>query len=229
VNKNIDEIDLFAMQKVFDKLKQENRCKSTLNMCKIICTEAFEYAVIHQWVDRNNDFSKYIDVSTNVERKLIHKPFSIEEINLLKNDNSLWSNIILVYIYTGCRASELLNVERHDDYIVCGSKTKSGKNRKIPIHSFIVPFVDEVLNYLEGKSYSKISSTFSQHIKEIGMNHTMHDTRNTFATLGKEYGMKPTAIKKIMGHKINDLTDDVYTHESVEYLKKEIEKIPGEF
>lgn len=57
------------------------------------------------------------------------------------------------------------------------------------------------------------------------MEHTMHDTRYTFATLAKECNVKPTAVKKIMGHRINDLTDDVYTHESVEYLKSEIEKI----
>lgn len=53
----------------------------------------------------------------------------------------------------------------------------------------------------------------------------MHDTRHTFATLEKEFNMKPSAVKKIMGHKLQDLTDDVYTHESIEYLKNEIEKI----
>lgn len=53
----------------------------------------------------------------------------------------------------------------------------------------------------------------------------MHDTRHTFATLGKEFNMKPSAVKKIMGYKLQDLTDDVYTQESIEYLKNEIEKI----
>ena len=62
-------------------------------------------------------------------------------------------------------------------------------------------------------------------MQKYSMNHTLHDTRHTFATLGKECGMKPSAVKKIMGHKLKDLTDDVYTHESIEYLKNEIEKI----
>jgi len=229
MNKNIDEINLFEMQEIFDKLKEEGRCKSSLNNCKIICTDAFKYAIIHQWIDRNKDFSQYIDISSDVERKLVHKPFSIDEIKLLRKDGSLNAKIILVYIYTGCRASELLNVEKHDEYIICGIKTKAGKNRKIPIHSFIKPFIDEVLMYLNGKKYDWLQKRIFQYMKEINMTHTMHDTRNTFATLGKEYGMRPTAIKKIMGHKINDLTDDVYTHESIEYLKKEIEKIPSEF
>ena len=61
--------------------------------------------------------------------------------------------------------------------------------------------------------------------KTLGFIHTMHDTRHTFATLGKEFNMKPSAVKKIMGHKLQDLTDDVYTHESIEYLKNEMEKI----
>ena len=62
-------------------------------------------------------------------------------------------------------------------------------------------------------------------MKKYNLKYSMHDARNTFATLGKEASMKPTAVKKIMGHKMKDLTDDVYTHESVEYLLNEIKKI----
>lgn len=229
IDKNIDELDLFAIQKVFDKLKNEKKSQATLNLCKIICTSAFEYAIIHRWIDRNDDYSKYIDATSIADRTVIHKPFTMNEICTLVHDDSLMSKIVLTYIFTGCRATELLNVKKYDEYITCGVKTKSGKNRKIPIHSYISFFIDDVIDYLKDKNYGKIKYLFIMHMKKLNMDHNMHDTRNTFATLGKEADMKPSVIKKIMGHKTNDLTDDVYTHESIEYLKKEIEKIKINF
>lgn len=223
---NIDKLDLFTIQKEFDAMKHENMSPSSLNACKVLCSESFKYAVMHKYISINDDYTKYIDISCNVEREPIHKPFNNSEINILVSDDSLESKIIRVYILTGCRACELLKAKKIDDYILCGSKTKAGKNRKIPIHSHIEPFIDEVLEYLKDKKYNTMYSLFKLYCEtKFSSTHNIHDTRYTFATLGKESRMKPTAIKKIMGHRINDLTDDVYTHESIEYLKDEIEKI----
>lgn len=224
-DKNIEDLDFYTIQKVFDNLKNNKLSDSTLKNCKRICTTVFEEAVINKWINQNDDYTKYIKTKSIAERKIIHYPLSKEERSIVINDDSFESKVILVYILTGCRASELLDVKKFDDYIVCGLKTENGKNRKIPIHYYIEPFIDEVLQYLSDKSYVHIAELFAEYMNKYGMSHTMHDTRNTFATLGKENGMKPTAIKKIMGHKIKDLTDDVYTHESIEYLKNEVDKI----
>lgn len=226
LDEDITKIDLFKLQRIFDNLRIQGKSKSTLSNCKIVCTSAFEYAVIHKWIERNDDYSKYIDITSTANRTVIHYPFSNKEIELIKRDDSLMAKVVLVYILTGCRASELLNnVKRYDTYIVCGIKTESGKNRKIPIHSYIEPFIDDVLAFLKTKKYKDFAYCFEKYMKHLDMEHTPHDTRNTFATLGKEFDMKQTAVKKIIGHKTNDLTEDVYTHESIEYLKKEIEKI----
>lgn len=223
---DIKQIDLFTIQSIIDDLKVKQQSESSLNACKILCTQVFEYAVIHKWLDRNDDYTKYIDISTKVERSTIHKPFNADEIDVLKNDDEFMSKILLVYIFTGCRASELLDVERYDDHILCGLKTEAGKNRKIPIHSYIEPFIDDVLKYLSTISYPNLRSQFMEYSeKKFEEKHYLHDTRNTFATLGRECGMKTTAIKKIMGHRLNDITDDIYIHESISYLKTEIEKI----
>lgn len=225
MDKNIDEIELEDMQKVINKVRDSGKSQTTLNRCKIMCSSAFEYAVIHKWIDRNDDYTKYIEANSIAERKIIHKPFTKEHIELLKNDDSMFSKVLLFYILTGCRANEPFKAKIYDDYIVCGSKTSSGKNRKIPIHSYLKPFISEVFEYLSKESYSTLNYKLAKFNKKYKLDYTMHDTRNTFATLGKEFDMRPTVIKKIMGHRINDLTDDVYTHESIEYLKKEIGKI----
>lgn len=221
---NIDEIGIDDVQNIFDA--GTHYSLSYLNHCKITCNMAFRYAVMKKWIRPEDDFMKYIKLKSKAPRKIIHKPFTMEEIKTIKIDGSIESKIVMVYLFTGCRASELLDVsEMHDDYIVCGLKTESGKGRKIPIHPIIKPYYKTVLKRLDGEEYKNLSNIFQEIMNKYDMHHTMHDTRHTFATLGKEFGMKPSAVKKIMGHKLKDLTDDVYTHESIKYLKNEIEKI----
>jgi hypothetical protein len=46
-----------------------------------------------------------------------------------------------------------------------------------------------------------------------------------FVTSTKKYGVDEYAIKYIVGHKISDLTEKVYTKREFDWLKEEIEKI----
>lgn len=46
-----------------------------------------------------------------------------------------------------------------------------------------------------------------------------------FVTMAKKYGVDEYAIKYIVGHVINDITEKVYTKREIEWLKTEIEKI----
>jgi integrase len=55
--------------------------------------------------------------------------------------------------------------------------------------------------------------------------HRLHDGRKQFVTMAKMAGMDEYALKRIVGHTIDDLTERVYTDRSVEWLKAEIEKI----
>ena len=227
VNEDIKELNLTRLQKAFDNLKDQGKTQVTLSKCRVAVGAAFKYAIIHQWISKDDDFTMYIDINTeNNQRKTIHYPFSREEIHILMNQEDFFAKVILVYILTGCRASELLKIDEfYDTYFVCGSKTKSGKNRKIPIHPYIKPFIKEVLSYLNKFDYNTIQRTFQKYTYSLNIHHTMHDTRNTFATLAKEAEIDPRTIKKILGHATNDITEDVYIKESVEYLIQQIKKI----
>ena len=53
-----------------------------------------------------------------------------------------------------------------------------------------------------------------------------HDGRVHFVTLAKKAEMDEYALKRIVGHKIDDLTERVYTRRTVEWLISELDKIP---
>ena len=59
---------------------------------------------------------------------------------------------------------------------------------------------------------------------ELGMNHTLHDTRHTFATMITDVSNNESAITGIIGHTNIKMTKK-YTHTNIEKMKKEIEKI----
>ena len=158
----------------------------------------------------------------------------------------MWDNegkrdidIILILIYTGLRVNELLTLENTKINIECryiraGSKTEAGKDRLIPISYKILPLITRYIKlnnkYLfQTKTgnflmYNNYRQNFKKIIKKIGLQeHTIHDTRHTFATLLSNVDANKTSIKNIIGHSDYGITEKIYTHKDIEELKKAID------
>ena len=93
-------------------------------------------------------------------------------------------------------------------------------------------FVDIVKRRIErdGALLAIKPGTFRQmmyeYLKEIGIErHTPHDCRHTFSRLCESYGVRENDRKRMLGHKVGDITNDVYGHRTLEELRTEIEKI----
>ena len=239
-NRQIDNITLADLQYVFDNDKSKN---GTQMHMKVLCSKIFEYAVIHQYISRDFDYTSYIRTA-EFKQSAKHYPFTMDEIKKLKTINTSEAHLILIYIYTGLRAGELLNISRNnihideycnDDgsnksisYIVTGSKTDAGKNRVVPIHNDIKQFViDELLTSdkrLIDCTYASLNSTVLSTVNGyLKATHTMHDTRQTFASLCQLY--KVDVYARILGHKLKDITFDIYTNASKNKLWTEVNKI----
>ena len=239
----IDQITLRMIQDVFD---EDGSNHSTQVHMKTICTKVFRYAVVNQYIERNDDYTSYIRIA-KYEESDMHKPYTINEILALKKADTPEAHIMLIFIYTGVRINELLNINRDnihidekcdDDgterlisYMITGSKTKAGKNRIVPIHDDIKQFVIDELLKSEKRLVDVTYANFTTRTVLIKVNkllnthHTMHDTRKTFATLCQMNNLKVYIRKKVLGHRMNDITFDVYTNESKNRLWTEINKI----
>lgn len=245
----INKIDYDDMQNILNKMRKKGRSSGTLTQIKVICSDVFRYAVIKKYVKRDDDFSYYLNVQSKTNKKNIHIPFSIPEIKKLINYNTREAKIVLIYIFTGCRPIELYRITSNDiylgiktndsgsdkiiSYLITGSKTDAGKERIVPIHDLIKPYIIELLK--EGKKYlfmddiKNMSYTFRYNfdklMDELEFSHLPYDTRHTFNTLAKKYKVDNFARKRIVGHKFKDITDDVYTHSIYGDLFDEINKI----
>ena len=239
----IDQITLRMIQDVFD---EDGSNHSTQVHMKTICTKVFRYAVVNQCIERNDDYTSYIRIA-KYEESDMHRPYTINEILALKKADTPEAHIMLIFIYTGVRINELLNIKRDnihidekcdDDgterlisYMITGSKTKAGKNRIVPIHDDIKQYVIDELLKPEKRLVDVTYANFTTRTVLIKVNkllnthHTMHDTRKTFATLCQMNNLNVYIRKKVLGHRMNDITFDVYTNESKNRLWTEINKI----
>ena len=150
--------------------------------------------------------------------------------------------VILILIYTGVRISELLDLEKKDIHLderwffVRESKTESGI-REVPIAEKIVPFFEYWLSrdcdYLictpdnQHFAYRNYYDSYWKPLMDYlhTEKHRPHDTRHTCISLLTEAGVDERIIKKIVGHKGQGVTENVYTHLELPIKLESINKI----
>ena len=122
-------------------------------------------------------------------------------------------------------------------------KTEAGTDRYVPIHPKIYNLVrsayEHAIEYgsdtlfFETERKIPVSLTYDKYrgrFKKVMEYNELsgfspHCTRHTFITLAKNANVNEYAIKKICGHEISDITEEVYTHRSKDFLHEEIKKI----
>ena len=221
-----------------------NNCKSpgSQRHIRAVLYNLYKYALANDIVSK--DYSASLKVQDQ-EASTLHKPFTMEELGQLwqrVNEDSV--KVILIQTYTGMRMNELSgilmeNVHLKDQYMVGGLKTAAGKNRTIPIADCILPLVQHFYDISRFAHYDYLimpdnnRGINSLHGRvDVGKvyrkalpNHTTHDARHTFITLAENIGIRPATIKKIVGH-VGSVTEDVYTHKSVEQLLEAVNSLP---
>lgn len=214
-----------------------NRVKSLFNLM-------LDYAVEHEICDKN--YARDFNVEA-VEAKKEHISFTKEEMDKLWDSTSIpFVNIILIQCYMGWRPQELCelkleNIDLVAKTVMGGMKTKAGTDRVVPIHSKILNIITRMKSLSEslgattlvcdnegGKlTYDKYYKKFMKQMEELDFpkEHRPHDPRKQFVTMCKNAGVDEYAIKYMVGHVIDDITEKIYTNREEGWLAKEIEKI----
>lgn len=166
------------------------------------------------------------------------EPFTADQIAALWDiSGEPWADTVLIYIYTGFRLTELLNMKSdqvnvEDRYFQGGIKSKAGKGRIVPIHSRIYPFIEQRLQQggvyllsLDGKhlTQTKYYEFWNRIMEKIGADKTPHEARHTFETLLDNAGGNRKCIDMLMGHKSKDVGNRVYNHKTLDQLRDTIE------
>ena len=188
------------------------------------------------------DYASFLKM-TKAEDDEEGTPFTAKEITTLwKNQHKPFVDTILIYIYSGWRVNELAKMPLTDIDLdgrtfTGGLKTRSSRNRTVPIHSKIYGLVKARYNprfksliYHDGSrniSESKYRDYFREALASCGITtpHTPHDCRHTCNSLMIEAKADRVARYKIMGHTGKDINEKIYSHLTTEKLREELEKI----
>ena len=224
----MNDITYLQLQSIIDHMLSTGLSYSSCKKVRTLISQLFEYAIINGWCTTN--YAKFLNLGHNKPVRP-HKPFTTQAINRLWRLESPLHDIPLILLYTGMRASELINLKARDvnrkqrTIKITSAKTKSGI-RTIPIHDRIWPIIECRLNtaYIiqECRTYSSLSREFDKAMHAINSKHTTHDCRHTFATRLDNEGANYNAKRLLLGHSSSNVTDGIYTHKSLGQLRKAI-------
>ncbi|MFY0602945.1 MAG: tyrosine-type recombinase/integrase [Flavobacteriaceae bacterium] len=154
--------------------------------------------------------------------------------------------ITAIFIFTGIRRSELLNIKNSDmnfkEKILRINSGKGNKDRLIPMNDKLIEILQEYLESdlkleatseyffvkLDGERQmgdGTIRTLFKRFKTELGIAVTPHKLRHTFATLLIKNGCPVPALSKMMGHSKIEVTMK-YTWLDVDDLRHEMGKHP---
>lgn len=224
--KKINKISYSELQDILDSSTLKH---SSLELINSLLKQMFKYALAEELIERNPTELLKINIEDDDEHGV---PFTDEELKILwEHQTSDIAEAVLVMCYSGFRIGELyvIEVDLKERALCGGLKTRTSKERVVPIHSYILPIINRRIKeygVLMPIHQNKFRNSMYTFLNEIGIErHTPHDCRHTFSRLCEKFDVKENDRKRLLGHKFDDITNSVYGHRTLEDLREEIEKI----
>ncbi len=238
--REVRKITIDDLQAIIDKDEADGLSKSSINNDHMLMRALYKYARERDLVEKDlTEFVELPQVGAKMEKGAF-TDLQLKKLEQMAQSGTPWADTVLMLCYTGFRITEFLNLTRfsyHEDgdYLQGGIKTAAGKDRIVPVHPKIKPYLSEWLKR-DGEriiceddgakvSYNVYFKRFAKIAAELGApNATPHWCRHTAASRMRMAGMEELAVKRILGHSDKDITDH-YTHVDIAFLSSEIQKV----
>lgn len=229
-------------QSLLDADEDSGLSQSSINSDVIVIKALYKYAVKRDIIGK--DYSAYLEVPS-VAIKRPRNALTDTQFDCLckaAQDGVPWADTALMLCYTGFRIAEFLGLTQESyhpeegGYLQGGLKTAAGRNRIVPVHPTIKPYLDKWLRKGGDRIICREDGSplptyqYREHfvsvMKQIGAPEaTPHWCRHTFATRLHHAGADPLTTKWLLGHSTNADITAHYTHETIDKLTKELNGI----
>ncbi len=241
-DKTLDDITSNDIQKLLVGIKAER----IRDMCKINLSQLFKKAVI-QGIIKNNP----CDAVEIKRHKASHKKAltrAEQETFLRAASQTKYSLLYRFLLSTGLRIGEALALKRSDfDFekgivsvnknVVFVNGEKIEQTPKSDAGYRIVPVPRSICDEIKCMSgdaifpysYNAVRKATERIAKETGLNVTLHILRHTYATRLEEGNIQPKLKQYLLGHASLEVTQNIYTDTTTEYLESVSGKIQNVF
>lgn len=240
-NVRVRDINIDDIQAIIDTGEQAGRSKSSLDKDSVLIKALFQTAMERDYIAK--DYSAFIQLP-HVDAKYEKGAFNdlqLKQIQDMAQAGVPWADTVLMLCYTGFRITEFLTLTRfsydkENNALRGGMKTNAGKNRLVPVHPKIKPYLDKWLAQngeclicdAAGKPITSSryrTYAFAPIMQQIGCPQaTPHWCRHTFASLLHAAHAPELDIKRLLGHAHGDVTEH-YTHVDIKQLQAAINLI----
>ena len=214
-------LQTFFNQKMAESLRKCEDMKTILN-------GVFEFAYYNDLISKNP--LKYVYVKKHVRRN--GKAFTVSELNLFFEivDKPHFKTAFQIYLYTGCRPTELRTIEFNFDKDLIKIKNAKLKDyqtqeyRYLPIFPALYSIKDKILKDDWRITYKTLQLYSTAIFKG---QHTIKDFRHTFSSYARECGVVSEVVDLWLGHVPKNLAEQVYVHYDLEFQRQEVKKMVG--
>ena len=233
------EVTLDEWQALLDEDEDAGLSQSSINNDALLIKALYGFSMERDIVGK--DYSRYLDVpSVGAKRPRDSlSDLQVAQLERMAAAGVPWADTALMLCYTGFRVSEFLRLTRfsyHPEeggYLQGGLKTDAGKNRIVPVHPKIKPYLlnwlarggDTIICDGRGKAISsdRYREYFHGLMEQIGVPEaTPHWCRHTFATALHSAQADQLTVKWLLGHSTKADITEHYTHGTIRSLKEAI-------
>lgn len=230
-----EEITAARVQAFISSLGKRGYARRTVQLHHDILSMAFDYCVLHGYVQVSPMAAVSIPKGLKVSRRAVPEDAALAAIKA-RTDVSL-APLVLTCLYAGLRRGEALALRQEDvdrkhrvihvtkavEFIGNRPEIKLPKTatgiRDVPIPSILLPLLPKGKGYLfpgEDPDTPMTKTMFRKrwlkYCKEIGYDVTPHQLRHGYATFLYEAGVPVLAAQKMLGHANASTTMNIYTH-----------------
>lgn len=236
-------------QEVVDALQGRGLSESTAKHLKFLYSQLCQWCMQRDVLNKN--YAAFVTVQKTARRPI--ETFTVEEIakiNALAATGPAadrWTQtakLTMIFLFTGMRITELftlplsnVHLDSAVPYIQGGIKTEAGKNRIIPLHQRILPYIAFFADHATGTllvsgfcGNQKVNGWRARDYKGmlefLGIPYKVpHNTRKTMATNAAQAGVNQIALAKLMGWSDLEIGNKYYIAPDVAYLAAEMDKL----
>jgi len=158
-------------------------------------------------------------------------------------ENDTYRDFMLLLLFTGLRRAEASRLRWREDVNFHNKtftvpETKNGQPLTLPMSEFVHQLFQRRFQQYGGGEFVFPGPGVTGHLvepkkgvakiaKAIGLHHSPHDIRRSFCTYAESLDISSYALKRLMNHKLADVTGSHYIVLNVERLRGPVEKIAG--
>lgn len=237
LDKDLTQLNMVDIDK-FKRFMQEKNYSDNTKAQHIMCIKALvKYMKVYGFIDK--DFSR--DITVPKKKKIIQERnyMSIDEqkqflahLNSLKinKTNMTHKLLITLYLTTGGRKNEVLNICKNDIDFINNTIKLHGKGNKeryvalLPsiksdlnyyIHNYMKPNSNGLIFSYNGKKLndSTMNKALDRKLKEANLpKYKVHDLRHACASAMFEFGATKDEVQMALGHESVTTTEKIYVH-----------------